>query len=568
MTWVAVAVGVGGAVVGAYGAHQSASAAKDASKGAGQVNLTTTHDPYGPSQPIRDALMQQAFNNSQTPFPTFAEWSGQGTTATGGSAAPRRKGQTVPAGYHVNAAGRVVPVRNPANAAAAPGGGAPSPGAGATSTHGISDNTRAAEAGALALAQKGNPLYDTAQNYINQTLQGNDQNAYRATTFDDLQNVNDPDLERLKQYLFGQLEDPSGGGSSSGYYGGGGGGVGTGAGGNDGPVGAASYIKEILGGKYLNQGNPYLEDRIKATLADEQKAFNSNVIPGLNSQYAGAGRFGGGMYGQALAMAGGEQARQLASAAGDLRFGDYNARMADVMQALGYGTQLDESAMQANAARAGAASSAATASQQLALQQKLGLISALSGAVGQGTDLKKFGLSGMAGLSSDFSHDQEYGLGATPDITGLSLRDYTGAGNLSLAGDKTQSEYDIGLRQVQAQRAAANAANKLARDQFNFGVYRDERGYPIQNIAGVSDIINALTGAYGTTTEQGTDRRGASPSTVSPTAQAISGGIAGGIQGWNWGNSYSGGGAGGGNVPQGGLLNGSYYNGGPIGYTG
>lgn len=506
--------------------------------------------------------MQQAFNNSQTPFPTFAEWSGQGNTGTGGSAAPGRKGQAVPAGYHINAAGRVVPVRNPANAAPAAGGGAPSPGAGATSTHGISDNTRAAEAGALALAQKGNPLYDTAQNYIGQTLQGNDQNAYRATTFNDLQNVNDPDLDRLKQYLFGQLEDPSGGGSSSsGYYGGGGGGVGTGAEGNDGPVGAASYIKEILGGKYLNQGNPYLEDRIKATLADEQKAFNSNVIPGLNSQYAGAGRFGGGMYGQALAMAGGEQARQLASAAGDLRFGDYNARMADVMQALGYGTQLDESAMQANAARAGAASSAATASQQLALQQKLGLISALSGAVGQGTDLKKFGLSGMAGLAGDFSKDQEYGLGATPDITGLSLRDYAGAGNLSLAGDKTQSEYDIGLRQVQAQRAAANAANKLARDQFNFGVYRDERGYPTQNIAGVSDIINALTGAYGTTTEQGTDRRGASPSTVSPTAQAISGGIAGGIQGWNWGNSYGGGGSA--TPPAGGVYGGGYVGGQP-----
>lgn len=565
MSWVAVAVGVGSAAVGAYGANRSASAARNASRGAGQVDITRTTDPGLGSGQVRQDIYNRAAQTALNQGPGFDAWNAARGGASGAAAQASAPGggqrAKPPAGMRYNNRGQLKPIRNQAggggNAQQGGGGGA------APAFNGVSAQTNAVRDAMIRQAQEGNPLYGTAQDYVGDTLEGNDRNAYRSETFDALREVDDPDLARLKQYLFSQLEDPNAGG-----FGGGGGnrtyyvnsnyaaGPG-GGGGGEGPVGAAGYIKKMLDEGYGD--NPFLDQSIQDALDDAQRAFTRDVIPGLNSEYAGSGRFGGGMYAQALARAGEEQIRGLAKESNTRRATDYNDWQARRMQALGYGTELDINAADnaaALASRGGGGGGGGQDQQTLALQRQGMLLDAISGAVGQGVGLKQFGLGGMGDLAKSYSGDQQFSLGSIPDVTGLSLRDWGAAGGLSLGADQNQGQYDLGLRDVAARNRATGVNASIARQQmnlanrqFDFDVFRDERGYPIQSLGGAADIVNAMTGGYGQTREFGTDRRAQSPYLGDSAGQTISGALGGGLMGYQLASAYANrGGGGAGNV--------------------
>lgn len=503
------------------------------------MDITHTSEPGLGSGGVRQDLYNRAAQTALNPGPSFDEWN---SARTGGGAATGAGRAKPPAGMRYNARGQLKPIRNPGGGGTAQQGGGG--GAAAPAFNGVSAQTNTVRDAMIRQAQEGNPLYGTSQGYVGDTLEGNDRNAYRSETFDALRGVDDPDLARLKQYLFSQLEDPNAGG-----FGGGGGnrtyyvngdyatsGPGAaGANGAGGPVGAAGYIKKMLDEGYGD--NPYLDQSIQDALDDSQRAFNRDVIPGLNSEYAGSGRFGGGMYAQALARAGEEQIRGLAKESNTRRAADYNDWQARRMQALGYGTEMDINAADnaaALASRGGGGGGGGPDRQTLALQRQGMLLDALSGAVDQGVGLKRFGLGGMGDLAKSFSSDQQFSLGATPDVTGLSLRDWGAAGGLSLGADQNQAQYDIGLRDAAARnRANGIAAGQLglARQQFNFDVFRDERGYPLQSLGGAADIVNAMTGGYGTTTERGVDRRAQSPYMGDTAGQTMSGALGGALLG-------------------------------------
>lgn len=582
MSWAAVAVGVGSAVVGAYSANRSASAARRASQGAGQVDITRTTDPGLGSGQIRQDIYNRAGQTALNQGPGFDAWNaGRGGLSGAAAQAPAPGGgqrAKPPAGMRYNARGQLKPIRNQGGGGNGAGGGG---GAQTPAFNGVSQQTNTVRDAMIGQAQQGNPLYGTAQDFVGDTLEGNDRNAYRSETFDALRDVDDPDLARLKQYLFSQLEDPNAGG-----FGGGGGGnrtyyvnsnyaagPGGGTGGGEGPVGAAGYIKKMLDEGYGD--NPFLDQSIQDALDDSQRAFNRDVIPGLNSEYAGSGRFGGGMYAQALARSGEEQIRGLAKESNTRRAGDYNDWQARRMQALGYGTEMDMNAADnatALASRGGGGGGGGGSDQQtLALQRQGMLLNALGGAVGEGVGLKQFGLGGMGDLAKSFSGDQQFALGSVPDVTGLSLRDWGAAGGLSLGADQNQGQYDLGLRDVAARNRATGVNASIARQQmnlanrqFDFDVFRDERGYPLQSLGGAADIVNAMTGGYGQTREYGSDRRAQSPYLGDTAGQTISGGLGAGLMGYQLASAYGGRGGGGSNV---GLATGSTpYGGGSTGY--
>lgn len=73
---------------------------------------------------------------------------------------------------------------------------------------------------------------------------------------------------------------------------------------------AQGYAKDVLGGKYLGQGNPYLEGMVNQT--------RNNTGNAINSTFAGAGRTGGGNHAQ-------RAAEGMANAENNLRYTDYNA---------------------------------------------------------------------------------------------------------------------------------------------------------------------------------------------------------------------------------------------------
>jgi len=88
---------------------------------------------------------------------------------------------------------------------------------------------------------------------------------------------------------------------------------------------AQGYAKNVLGGKYLNQGNPYLQNMINAT--------NRSVTNQVGAAYGSRGSFGGTAWQQGLAG-------QLAEAQNALRYGDYSQERQNQQQAMSAAPQM------------------------------------------------------------------------------------------------------------------------------------------------------------------------------------------------------------------------------------
>lgn len=409
-------------------------------------------------------------------------------------------------------------------------------------------------------ATGGHALYGPSNDYVAGTLGGMDQNPYRMMAAGGLQQhaQGNPWLDAMMGQLFaGQMPGSSspasfeGGGSlppwvtggglmSGGMPGGGGGGFSaSSSSGGPAPVGAAGYIKDILNEKYLGEGgNPYLDQLVTDANADISRAFNEQMIPGINTEFAGAGRYGSGAWQRAMGNAAGRYTEELAQSTNQLRYQDYNDRMGDLMNALGLGTQMDIAAGDRNASLQGALASAgarnyaadrsAMASMygseldllglrdQLESGERLGRLGALGDAIGSDIAMDEFSLSGLSDLAGMFSGDQQFALGMTPDLTGQDIRDLEGAFGASSWID----QFNAGERGRAA--SAGNQARNRAWDAFMF-----EQNQPWRNMAAVTDIINALSAGGGTTHDWGRDQRNSSPNYQNPWGQAISGAIAG-----------------------------------------
>jgi len=92
-------------------------------------------------------------------------------------------------------------------------------------------------------------------------------------------------------------------------------------------MGAANgYATDVLNGKYLGQGNPYLNNMIDQT--------DRSVSDRVNSTFGAAGRTGGTQHAQVLGQS-------LADAENGLRYNDYTTERANMLQALGMAPGLD-----------------------------------------------------------------------------------------------------------------------------------------------------------------------------------------------------------------------------------
>jgi hypothetical protein len=126
----------------------------------------------------------------------------------------------------------------------------------------------------------------------------------------------------------------------------------------------SSFYDTVLSGKYLNEGNPYLQGIIDST--------NKGVINNTNSQFTLAGRYGSGAHTDILANA-------LAEAENQLRYGNYSDEMDRMMGAA-------EGSVAADAAKAQAQAAAAQtllAQQALAAELPYTGAESLAGSLGQ-----------------------------------------------------------------------------------------------------------------------------------------------------------------------------------------
>lgn len=494
MSWVAVAVGFGSAAVSAYGSYQNNRTASRANRGAGAVDITHQTDPWGPSADDRQSIMDEAQrlygqggNYSYGGGPPG--WGGGSGGAGGGGGKNRGKNRGGGGGG-----------RGGRNAAAAP--------------------VNSAQSQQLSVelqnrAQNGSPLYNPANQYTIDTLNGTDHDPYRSQAFDQNQ-------QWINMLFGGQGLGGDSGGMPFGSYGGGGGGgssfnYSSGGGVADAPVGAAGYAKDILNGKYLNEGNPFRQQLLDSMTKRIKDDFASQTLPGINSQFGGAGAVGSEAMNDAYRKAAQGFGDSLSGATNQVMYTDYNNRMEDVMHALDTGAGLDENAAD-NAQRAAAASASAGASaygadRSAATQLQLARMSALENALGL-----------SASMGSDFGGDQRNALNDVPELSGLDLRDLSTAFGASHSMDELSEQERTAARSAGLQARGLNMQNQAQR----FGQWQYLNNLPFQQLGSWADLVNAMSSGYGTSTEQGTDRRNASPMPYSNTfGQAVAGGLGG-----------------------------------------
>lgn len=77
---------------------------------------------------------------------------------------------------------------------------------------------------------------------------------------------------------------------------------------------AQQQLTNTLGGQYLSAGNPYFQGALGAAIRPMINTFTDQVMPGLDSNFSGAGRYGSGAH----ALASSDAANQLASQVGDV----------------------------------------------------------------------------------------------------------------------------------------------------------------------------------------------------------------------------------------------------------
>lgn len=486
-------------VAQAAASYFSADKANKAAKKGSSTTQNSLSTPWGPSEPYRMAGMRGAYDllnggyQMQPSNPAFQNYNWRNNPTgvldpralSGGGGAPAGPPASGGRGGG-SGGGQKVPKRNYTEELLG----------------GISDRARA-----------GHPLYNTSTNFSNTMMTGGEMNPYRTTAASAFSNLqNDPTLAGWMQYLGGvDLNSLGGGMGGGGSYGGGGGGVGSG------PIGIENYIRNILNGQYLDQANPHRDAMIAGVERDVSNAFNRNVLPGINANFTGAGAFGGSMYERALAQSAGEYTNELADAIGNIRFGEYENRMGQIDNALGLGTQYDLGVIDAQSRAAAAASSAGAsmygADRDANTRMALARLAAMGDAVGLSTGLRQAGAEGLGSLAALYSSDMMGTLGMVPDLTGLDIRDYSAALNASLGRDEIRGRNSASRASANAQQAALD----WQREQY----YREA---PFTDLMRYTDIINAMSGGYGTNVQSGTASGGQS---INPWAQALQGGLAG-----------------------------------------
>lgn len=534
-----------GAVAGAYFAKKGADDANKQNAKGGWTDVTTTTSPSDQSAGYRNWAMQQAYSilNPNDPTPAWQKPYNNGSPGNRPGEGRARDGTPNPGGNPdptvVYANGKTtIPKptgkggKNPADPLK-PGKPGQSPGSGSGKWTGQSDQTRTVVDAAIQQAQKGNPLYGEAEGFISDTLAGKDRNGYRTETADMVRGMDDPDIRRLKDMLFQDVEGsrPRGGAGADDrkvHYGT----VSSAYTSNptytpsptEGPVGVVDDIKALLAG----QGAP---QNVKDAIARRNEEEWNKRIADKMGLYVGNGNMGSSNWTQALGDVNTTSARELGDS---LAMADYNLYQHGLDLGTGYDTAyLDRNSREKIAAEdraqsaANSSNAAGAAAAELRGRMDLARLDALQNAVGMGQRQNEFRTSAMGSLADLYSQDQRFALGATPDITGLGMRDWTAAGQLSLGADQNRNSYTVGKLNADAARAGVNATNQ----RLAFDKERYQHDVPFMDLSRYMDIINASD-------RGGTSRTfGQTPSGVG----AINSGMAalgGASAGYNLGNSF------------------------------
>lgn len=517
----AAVIGAGASAAAANQANKkNQGLANAANKSAGRVDSTTTRIEDPRSTGYRDDGMQAAYN---AVFGTdYRGGDGQQLRVQGDPGArPVAAADGVPAGYNKRPDGRIVPNAPPAKGkggGGGKGGGKKAAGAGGGATvapkkfEGMSPETDAIRGQMMKLPDQNASMYGASEDFLKDTLQGEERNAYRGEAADAARAISeDPGLTEYQNWIKGQLGVGGGGATSTrqGTGGGGGGGryVSYGTGNvaafqdpttfNRSATGTDAALRKLVAGE-APAGWADMEAGISRS-ANEGRA---DIIRQLKAAAVGSGSYGGSVYEDAIEGAIARGDRELADSLGAARFGAFQ-------NALGLGTQYDLgiAGIQSNERSASAAARAAASAgaADAASRERLAMMDMWGSSLGMGQQGRVASAGALGDLAGLTSTDQRAALAGINDLAAGRRGDLGVAGDLSLGADSNRNNYISAQRQQQASNAATNAA---ARGQAAALAFDRERMYdPLNRLGQYAGLLDTFYGGLGSERTVGTDTR-------------------------------------------------------------
>jgi len=99
---------------------------------------------------------------------------------------------------------------------------------------------------------------------------------------------------------------------------------------------ASGEISRILSGDYLDpNNNPGFQGALSAAIRPITDAFRDEVMPGIDSGFSSAGRYGSGLQGAAYSDANQDLARGIGDVSSNMAFNNYGMERGNMMNALG-----------------------------------------------------------------------------------------------------------------------------------------------------------------------------------------------------------------------------------------
>ena len=88
---------------------------------------------------------------------------------------------------------------------------------------------------------------------------------------------------------------------------------------------AQGQLQSTMRGDYLNAGNPYFQNAVSAATRPVVDAFNKTVMPGIDSGFSAAGRYGSGAHALASSDAGNNLMTQVGDISSQMAYDNYSA---------------------------------------------------------------------------------------------------------------------------------------------------------------------------------------------------------------------------------------------------
>lgn len=103
---------------------------------------------------------------------------------------------------------------------------------------------------------------------------------------------------------------------------------------------AQGQLTSTMNGDYLNAGNPYFQGAVNAATRPMINAFNDQVMPGLDSNFSSAGRYGSGAHALASSDAGAQLTDQIGDVSSQMAYQNYGDERQRQIQAQMFAPQL------------------------------------------------------------------------------------------------------------------------------------------------------------------------------------------------------------------------------------